>query len=465
MSQPDAFADARLLVEAIARLWPQILDLVGADRDRFESAQLIALRALDAAMATARTVDTAAGEGRVGQAQRDVLAVFEAYPAAYRGLAGVFAAVERGAIPLAIPGAVAHERYLQVPVFYATDRAKADNPRPTRWFSGQRGELSYGVAQVSIPDDHRMAALAKPRPVAAAVHPEPGQHVAVLDVEPLEQTEFVRQAADAVAGATVPEALVFIHGYNVSFTDAARRAAQIAYDLHFQGLPMLYSWPSESAALRYTTDENNTVWTKPTFAAFLQLALTGIGAHRVHALAHSMGNRACSPTASPRCPPNRPHAGAGHLRRARHRRRGLHPTRRSVRRPRRGIHPLRLIQRQSPASLPTARALPARRTNRRRTRRRHRRGHDRRLPTRHWSDEPLLLRRPHLRALRPVLPPPHGNTRSQPIRTHRRNTHQRPQLLDLQPTSCLTIDDVRTRRQSADTGRQLPEPSSRPDLR
>ena len=35
---------------------------------------------------------------------------------------------------------------------------------------------------------------------------------------------------------------MFVHGFNVSFADAARRTAQIAYDLAFGG-PGALSWP------------------------------------------------------------------------------------------------------------------------------------------------------------------------------------------------------------------------------
>jgi esterase/lipase superfamily enzyme len=34
------------------------------------------------------------------------------------------------------------------------------------------------------------------------------------------------------------DAFVFIHGYNVSFEDAARRTGQFAYDLKFVGAPI-----------------------------------------------------------------------------------------------------------------------------------------------------------------------------------------------------------------------------------
>ena len=38
--------------------------------------------------------------------------------------------------------------------------------------------------------------------------------------------------------------LVFVHGYNVDFDNAVRRAGQLAYDLNFDGPTFLFSWPS-----------------------------------------------------------------------------------------------------------------------------------------------------------------------------------------------------------------------------
>ena len=35
-----------------------------------------------------------------------------------------------------------------------------------------------------------------------------------------------------------------------------RRTAQIAYDLKFEGAPIVYSWPSQEGLLSYTVDEN-----------------------------------------------------------------------------------------------------------------------------------------------------------------------------------------------------------------
>lgn len=280
---------SRLLVETVAGFWRDLPSLVAtADWDALESSVLVGLRALDAAQ-----------PDHAEQAQRELVEVFKAQPAAHRRLmhdlsralvasSRSLRGVPKRSVPLS--GAVQHERYLEVPVFYATDRKPTGKDVPADWFTGARGELSYGILRVSIPDDHRMGKLDKPRLWRLEFRADPGKHVVLLAVEPMEQQVFLAQASSAVA-ASAPEAIIFVHGYNVDFVDAVRRAAQIAYDLQFQGVPMLYSWPSEGALHRYVVDENNAAWTGPHFVEFLQVALTGLGAQRVHAVAHSMGCR------------------------------------------------------------------------------------------------------------------------------------------------------------------------------
>jgi esterase/lipase superfamily enzyme len=95
-----------------------------------------------------------------------------------------------------------------------------------------------------------------------------------------------------VAKSKENSALVFIHGYNVTFEDAARRTAQIAYDLKFTGVPIFYSWPSQGKLLDYSVDETNVVWTVPHLRQFLADVSKQSGAKQIHLIAHSMGNRA-----------------------------------------------------------------------------------------------------------------------------------------------------------------------------
>nr|WP_237551184.1 alpha/beta hydrolase [Streptomyces sp. SID5614] len=87
------------------------------------------------------------------------------------------------------------------------------------------------------------------------------------------------------------QALVFVHGYNVSFADAAVHAAQLAYDLNFTGAVLLYSWPSKGSLLDYPADGEAARRAVPYFQEFLRHLLTRSGVNEVHVIAHSMGNR------------------------------------------------------------------------------------------------------------------------------------------------------------------------------
>lgn len=87
------------------------------------------------------------------------------------------------------------------------------------------------------------------------------------------------------------EVFIFVHGYNVSFEDAARRTAQLAYDLDFHGVPLFFSWPSRADTVQYTRDENESLWTTPHLAKFIREISQRSQASSIHLIAHSMGNR------------------------------------------------------------------------------------------------------------------------------------------------------------------------------
>ena len=104
--------------------------------------------------------------------------------------------------------------------------------------------------------------------------------------------ELFADMARTLAGRGAEEAFVFIHGYNVSFAAAAKRTAQIAYDLNFEGAPILYSWPSRASLLSYLSDEAVVRLSGRRLRGFLKDVVARSGAKRVHLIAHSMGNRA-----------------------------------------------------------------------------------------------------------------------------------------------------------------------------
>jgi esterase/lipase superfamily enzyme len=179
-----------------------------------------------------------------------------------------------------------------VPVFYATDRNLTAELTPRLVYGAGRGELTFGVAEVSLPRSRRRDDLPPPAWWRLESDEHLASHVVLLEVSVLDRQPFVAGLRRTVGLAAPPEALVYLHGYNVTFEDAARRTAELANDLDLPGVPVLYSWPSEGKAHRYTVDELNVEWTLPHFEELLRLVLAESGARTVHVVAEGMGNRA-----------------------------------------------------------------------------------------------------------------------------------------------------------------------------
>ena len=143
-------------------------------------------------------------------------------------------------IPLSAPATTnAH-------VFYATNRQVSGTGHVAIDYSDSMSSnlLSFGACTVSIPRDHRMGALESPSIFRLQFRNDPQKHIILQEILPLGREEFFRQVRVRAQKSERKELLVFIHGFNVSFEDAVRRTAQLAYDLGLDGVPIAFTWPS-----------------------------------------------------------------------------------------------------------------------------------------------------------------------------------------------------------------------------
>ena len=176
-----------------------------------------------------------------------------------------------------------------------TDRkSKTRNSRLV--FTGRRSvtaEVSYGVATVSIPPNHRRGEtetssfLASLVPISA--YDYDAHYMSVKAVSAQSKDQFFHSFEVLLKDSDT--ALLFIHGYNVKFDDAVMRAAQMKYDLQFKGPVLLYSWASRGKLKGYTADEETAQWSARNLAPVLKEVATSTGARRLVIIAHSMGNR------------------------------------------------------------------------------------------------------------------------------------------------------------------------------
>jgi len=185
------------------------------------------------------------------------------------------------------------QKFKMVQVFYGTDRMLG-KLRTDAFYGNQRGTLAFGVCRVSIPEHHRMGELEAPSWQKFEFHENPKKHIVLLEVTPQSEKKFIAGLRLYIHRSEENQAFVFVHGYNVSFEDAARRTAQMAFDLGFDGAPIFYSWPSQGRLSAYTVDETNAEWSVPHLKEFLEMVSSKTGAKQIHLIVHSMGGRSLS---------------------------------------------------------------------------------------------------------------------------------------------------------------------------
>jgi esterase/lipase superfamily enzyme len=292
-----------------AAAWLEVADLVEAGEGGVTSPLLI--EPLEAAAAALESTGDRAGAAR---ALTRLLAVLTAAGLAERGdivaarletlAEGAGDAVEAAAIEAiqtfreqteerSRAFAVDPEQgFTSVKIYYATDRARTGSEEPNDFYGGDRGTLELGTAVVTLPPQHLPGAIERPSIWTFTFREDPGRHVVLQSVTPAENEAVFGEMRQQLGEAGSDSAFVFVHGFNVPFFEAAQRTAQMAYDMNFDGVPILYSWPSRASLLSYIADTAVVNLSGRRLTLFLEDVVKKSGAKRIHLIAHSMGNRA-----------------------------------------------------------------------------------------------------------------------------------------------------------------------------
>lgn len=182
--------------------------------------------------------------------------------------------------------------FIEVRIHYATDRTVSPGSAdPEKHFTGTLDanftDFSYGVARITIPTQRKPGELNLPSFWTFVNKPDPNRYFVLRDLTALSRDAFMKQLT---GGDDRPSLLLFVHGFNVSFSDAAFRTAQLAHDLQFPGKVMFYSWPSAGSVTRYWEDEDSSRISTPRFQKLLASLLKENFSH-IYVVAHSMGSR------------------------------------------------------------------------------------------------------------------------------------------------------------------------------
>ncbi|WP_370003993.1 alpha/beta hydrolase [Winogradskyella sp.] len=181
--------------------------------------------------------------------------------------------------------------YVKLPIYFGTDRNYIKSNDLNDAFGTKRSAIKYGIVEVSIPHDHRVGEIESPSIWKFEFSEDPSKHVMLQSISLLDKKRFFDKLAADIKTSKKKSTFLFVHGYNTSFSEAAKRTAQISYDLKFDGKAVFYSWPSQASTFRYGKDEENIEWSQQNIERFLRDYLSKSGAEEIYLVAHSMGNR------------------------------------------------------------------------------------------------------------------------------------------------------------------------------
>jgi esterase/lipase superfamily enzyme len=178
------------------------------------------------------------------------------------------------------------------PVWFGTNRKPVDARNPALGFGSEADDrLHYGKRIVRVPLSHRPGELGSPlwQRLLTGIDDR-------LTLDPataLSEDAFVRDVRSFLATLDPSDrnVLVYIHGFNTSFDEAAKRAAQLGFDLKVPGITAFYSWPSLANITAYAGDLSRIEASEQLLADFLVRTTTLVERGKVHLIAHSMGNR------------------------------------------------------------------------------------------------------------------------------------------------------------------------------
>ena len=207
----------------------------------------------------------------------------------------LLAATARPAAARDCSGGGSHPPRTAIPLFYATDRNDLGTGGALHWGKDTDERVHYGMVETSI---LRSCATLPASPAdwwqpytGPAEHPR--RLFLVHEDHPLDDRDAMLARVDhflrTVGGPR--DVILFVHGYNQSFSEAGRDAAQLAMDLPFRGAPIFFAWPSQDSLGQYDWDETRAARAEPPIRDLIRAIVDQVHPEHFHIVAHSMGNR------------------------------------------------------------------------------------------------------------------------------------------------------------------------------
>src|SRR5258705_332211 len=145
--------------------------------------------------------------------------------------------------------------------------------------------LNFAKFVVSVPLNHKSGNVEMPTGT-----PDSRSSFAVVDQAVMSEGDF--RKAVAPQGDTrrkKHKAFVFVHGFNSNFQESLFRLAQLQADIQIDGIPILFSWPSQGQVAAYEMDKQSASYSRDYLMALLTMLSSSSEVSDIMVVAHSMG--------------------------------------------------------------------------------------------------------------------------------------------------------------------------------
>jgi esterase/lipase superfamily enzyme len=172
-------------------------------------------------------------------------------------------------------------------IFVGTTRAI--DPRVGLYGAERSETVLYSRFDVSIPPDRELGDITWPK---RGAKPNPNRDfVTTRAVQFTTGRAFASDLRTSVTGPNNPrrEAVIFVHGFNTTFSEGLYRLAQLAHDLELPGTIVHYSWASNANALGYVHDRDSALFARDGLEQLIS-EVQDAGAEHIYLVAHSLGS-------------------------------------------------------------------------------------------------------------------------------------------------------------------------------
>lgn len=185
---------------------------------------------------------------------------------------------------------------LHIPVYYVTTRTvNPESSKPEFQYLNQTvlGSADYGRTVIKIPERLRAAdwnSTNCERTLFGNCKTPDFAETEVNRVNRMPEAKWREEFAKSLRQNN-QKVLIFVHGFNNDFVDAVTAAAQLAYDVHFEGTVVAFDWTSKKSVLDYPYDKEESDRSITQFLRFLTGIRSAARSQDITIVGHSMGTR------------------------------------------------------------------------------------------------------------------------------------------------------------------------------